>query len=459
MRRRAALPTASAARDVRRTAGKVLRKECPRDALAISGVVKRDPVATLRQSNQHRLARLVPIRYARMLVTPFTFLRGAAALMARDISRAPSPGIHAQICGDCHLGNFGGFASPERKLIFGINDFDETLPGAFEWDIKRLVASFFVAARCEGISETRCADIVARVGEVYRERIEQCAQMSALDVWYERYDLEKLVNSARSKQSRAKRDELGRLATRSDSWHAFPKMTELSETGLHICDHPPLIYHPHEMPDFQRDVRRFWEHYVESLPEERRALAQRYEVVDVAMKVVGVGSVGTRCAVALLMSAGCDPLFLQFKEASTSVYAPFAGASAYENQGQRVVIGQRIMQAASDIFLGFSRATHVSADFYVRQLRDRKVSFFFEAMKTADFLDYADACAWTLASAHAKSADPAVISGYLGRGDEADQALVRFARSYADQTEKDHEALKRAAASGQINVASTTGSD
>jgi hypothetical protein len=276
--------------------------------------------------------------------------------------------------------------------------------------------------------------------------------MRALELWYQRLDLDALIASAQSKQTRKKRIELGRRAAQSSSTHAFPKMCIEVDGEPRIEDHEPLIYHPRHMPDFQKDVRLFWDGYMASLPEERRALLVRYELIDVAIKVVGVGSVGTRCAVALLMGADSEPLFLQFKQANASVYEAYAGASSYANQGQRVVVGQRIMQAASDIFLGFSHGVHVNADFYVRQLRDMKVSFLFDSMGLEDFLDYADACAWALAGAHAKGGDAAMISGYLGKGATFEKALVRFSKSYADQTEKDHAALARAVKSGRIKA-------
>jgi uncharacterized protein (DUF2252 family) len=446
------LPALTEPRDSRLAAGRTLRLRCRREHLDAWDRQKRDPVEILRKSNEHRLATLVPIRYGRMLQSPFTFFRGAASLMANDIGASPSPGICTQICGDAHLGNFGGFASPERVLLFGLNDFDETLPGAFEWDLKRLVASFHVSARVQGIGERGAAEIVTQVAQTYRDRINACAEMRALELWYQKLDLDTLVASARSKQTRKKRIELGRRAAQSNSLSAYPKMISESGGTPRIQDHTPLIYHPRHMPDFQKDVRLFWERYTTSLPEERRALLMRYELVDVAIKVVGVGSVGTRCAVALLMAADSDPLFLQFKQANASVYERFWGVSAYANAGQRVVIGQRIMQAASDIFLGFSHGEHIKADFYVRQLRDMKISFLFESMALEDYLDYADACAWALAGAHAKGGDAAMIAGYLGKGMAFEKALVRFARSYADQNEKDHASLALAVKSGRIKA-------
>jgi uncharacterized protein (DUF2252 family) len=457
---RAASPPAALAVDppltaplvVRKAAGRARRARCRREQLGVWRNQKRDPIENLRKSNEHRLAALVPIRFGRMLQSPFTFLRGAASLMAYDIGTCPSPALCTQVCGDAHLGNFGGFASPERVLLFGVNDFDETLPGAFEWDVKRLTASFHVAARVHSLSESQAQSIVARVASAYRTRMAECAQMSALELWYQRQDLESLVKSAKSKATRKKRIELGRQAAQNTSPHAFPRMTCEVDGHPVIVDHPPLIYHPRHMPDFQKDVRVFWNGYVASMPEERQALLSRYEIVDVAVKVVGVGSVGTRCAVALLMGSDRDPLFLQFKQANASVYEPYWGRTPYANQGQRVVVGQRIMQAASDIFLGFSHAQHVNADFYVRQLRDMKISFFYNEMAFEDYLDYADACAWALAGAHAKGGDAGMISGYLGLGDSFDRAMVRFATDYADQTERDHALLARAVKSGRVKA-------
>ncbi len=446
----APLPSAPAAE--RAAAGKARRQVAARLDLGKLDLERRDPITIIEASNRHRLQRLVPIRYARMMQTPFTFYRGAAALMAHDIGALPSPRITTQICGDCHLGNFGGFASPERTLLFGINDFDETLPGYFEWDLKRLAASFHIAAREQNIGERRCEEIVKTLARSYQLRMEQCAALKALEIWYQHVDLPALIAMAHSTTSRQNRINMAERAVNRTSDHAFPKLAEIVNGVPRIRDHAPLIYHPMHMPDFRQDVEHFWDTYVASVPDERKPLLDRYKLVDVAIKVVGVGSVGTRCAIALLMAGENDPLFLQFKEADASVYEPYAGASPYSNHGQRVVVGQRLMQEASDIFLGFAHSQRTGGCYYVRQLQDMKISLVAERMSAADFDDYAEACAWALARAHAKAGDAAMITGYLGKGPALQTALARFARAYADQNESDHALLLAAVKSGRVNV-------
>ncbi len=450
-------PRLSAPIAERTAAGKALRGKAARQQMSQFDHDKRDPIAVIEASNRHRLQRLVPIRYARMMQSPFTFYRGAAALMARDIGRSPSPGIVTQICGDCHLGNFGGFASPERTLLFGINDFDETLPGHFEWDLKRLAASFHIAAREQNIPERRCQAIVHHLVSQYQQRMEQCAQLKALELWYQHVDLPALIAMAHSSTSRNNRINMAERAVNRTSDHAFPKLAEFVNGVPRIRDQPPLIYHPTHLPDFHSDVLHFWDTYVASMPDERRPLLARFELVDVAIKVVGVGSVGTRCAIALLMAANNDPLFLQFKEADSSVYEPFGFQSPYSNHGQRVVVGQRLMQEASDIFLGFAHSQRTGGCYYVRQLQDMKISLVSERMSAADFDDYAEACAWAMARAHAKAGDAAMMSGYLGTGTAMQTAIAQFARNYADQNESDHAQLLAAVKSGRIKAQLTEG--
>jgi len=387
-----------------------------------------------------------------MLESPLTFFRGATALMAHDIGPLGSPGLRTQIGGDCHLGNFGGFASPERALLFGINDFDETLPGAFEWDVKRLSASFVVAARERGVRESGARDIAFSLAACYREHLATCAAMPPLELWYQRMDFKWLNGLAQTKTSRRQGQKTAREAEHQNSYHAFPTLVEMRRGQPRIRDHAPLIYHSKRVPRLRGNMQQFWRGYVASVPDDRRVLLDRYELVDVAVKVVGVGSVGTRCIVALLMATDRSPLFLQFKEASRSVWEPFAGACQYANHGQRVVAGQHLMQPATDIFLGWSKAAHLGTDFYIRQLRDMKVSLDVTRMGAGELLDYARACAMALAWAHAKSGDAAMISGYLGNGDAADHALANFAVAYADQTERDHETLVRAHRAGRIRA-------
>jgi uncharacterized protein (DUF2252 family) len=438
---------------VRRAAGKALRAKHPRSALAHFEPARgRSVIRWLQASNKGRIERLIPIRYGRMLQSPFTFLRGAAAVMANDIGPLPGTGLRTQLCGDCHLANFGGFASPERALQFGINDFDETLPGPFEWDVKRLAASFAVAARAHGLSRRSSLDAARAAARSYREHMAHFAEMHALDLWYVRIEVDTLVQLARSVETRKMRRRMVAKARHSTMAQLLPKLTEVLGGQPRFADHPPLIYHTKHIPDFEQNVHTFWRHYVETLPDERRPLIARYRLVDVAIKVVGVGSVGTRCAIALLLADRDDPLVLQFKQARRSVLEAYAGASAHANQGLRVVIGQRLMQAASDIFLGFSHATHLKEDFYVRQLRDMKLSLELEHLSAGDFLGYAELCGQELARAHAKSGDAAVISGYLGKSDEFERAIGKFALAYAGQTERDHAALEAAAKAGRIHA-------
>lgn len=431
--------------------GKGLRAQMARSAHASLPGSRRDPVELLQASNAGRLTHLVPIRYGRMLQSPFTFLRGSAAVMAWDLGHRAQSRLVTQLCGDCHLGNFGGFASPERALLFGINDFDETLPGPFEWDIARLAASFVVAARSAGSAERICRDAATSVVRAYRMRMAEMAQMRAIEQWYHPLEMNTLAQLARSAETRRRRRKLIREARLRTSDRVFPRLTEVVRGRLRIADHPPLIYHP-KVAAFTRETAQFWERYVETLPEERRVLLERYRLVDMAMKVVGVGSVGTRCAIALLMAGPADPLFLQLKEARPSVLEPYARKSRYANNGLRVVVGQRILQAASDIFLGWSRLESPRVDFYVRQLRDMKVSLDLETMSAAEFIEYADACGWALARAHAKAGDPAIIAGYLGRGDTFDRAVTDFAVVYADRTESDHAALVKAVKAGRVHA-------
>ena len=442
----------------RLAAGKSLRGKCPRATLARFEPGRgRNVVRWIQASNKGRIERLIPIRYGRMLHSPFAFLRGAAAVMANDIGRLPSPAIRTQLCGDCHLANFGGFASPERALQFGINDFDETLPGPFEWDVKRLAASFAVAARSQGLPRRAGLDAAQAVARSYREHMAQFARMHALELWYTSIEVNTLVQLARSAQTRRLRRQMVDKARQHTIDHLFPALIEVKGGLPRFADHPPLIYHPTHSPDFEQDVHAFWRHYVDTVPEERRPLIDRYRLVDVAIKVVGVGSVGTRCAIALLLAGEGDPLVLQFKEARRSVLEPYAGASHHANQGLRVVIGQRLMQTASDIFLGFSHAPHLKEDFYVRQLRDMKVSLEIEHLSAQDFLEYAEACGWELARAHGKTGDAALISGYLGKSDAFDRAIGAFALTYADQTERDHAALRAAVKAGRLHAQMETG--
>jgi uncharacterized protein (DUF2252 family) len=387
-----------------------------------------------------------------MLPSPFAFLRGAVAVMMEDIGRLPRTGIDTQLCGDCHIRNFGGFASPERALLFGINDFDQTLPGPFEWDVKRLAASVVVAAREKGVSDKNCIDAATAAARTYRERIAEFAGMLAMDIWYFRIEATALVGMANNPETRRKRQALMANAAQHTSGQTFRKLTHLIDGAPRIREQPPLIYHLKDVRHFENEVRVFFSHYLKTLPEERRVLLRRFTMVDVAAKVTGVDSVGTRCAIALLMAGADEPFFLQLKEARPSVLEPFARKPRQKNQGLRVVVGQHLMQAASDPFLGWFREPDLKTDFYVRQFKDMKFSLDSNEFSSRDFVDYAQICAWELARAHAKAGDPAVISGYLGSGDTFDKAIAKFAVAYADRTESDHQSLVNAVKSGKIQA-------
>ena len=439
-------------REERITEGRALRVRVPRQSHANwpRTARGRDPIQLLQRSNVGRLPDLVPIRFGRMLTTPFTFLRGAAGLMAHDLAKTPASGVRVQLCGDCHLLNFGLFASVERRLIFDINDFDETLPGPWEWDVKRLAASVAVAGRDLGVSDRKARDLVEACVRSYRVGLRQFSHMSPLDVWYTELDIDTLIGMAPDAASKKQERAYAKAARKRVVEHVYPKLTAEVGGRPRFVDHPPLIFH-YFHDDMERRAREAHFAYRRSLPDERRVLLDRYRLEDFVIKVVGIGSVGTRCYLALLLSQDNDPLILQLKEATQSVLEPYAGRSAYENHGQRVVIGQRLMQSSSDIFLGWARGPR-GYDFYGRQLRDMKFSPSLHAFSTPQFEHYVEACGAVLARAHAKSGDATTISGYLGKSDTFDEAVAKFALAYADQTERDHEALERAVRSGRIKA-------
>ncbi|MBV4541705.1 DUF2252 domain-containing protein [Pseudomonas vlassakiae] len=439
------------AREERVADGKRLRDKVPRESHGKwKPAPKRDVIALLEKSNRDRLQDLVPIRYGRMLRSPFTFLRGSAALMAYDLAQIPNIGVNVQACGDCHLLNFGLFATPERNLVFDLNDFDETLPAPWEWDIKRLVASFAVAARDNGAVDAQAHRAAVACARAYREHLRRFSKMKPLEVWYSRLDAQTLMDTASDAKARKFRKQLFDRARERVMESVFPKIAGQVGGQPRIVDQPPVIQHVDE-PDFIERVRSGLEAYRASLSDERRVLLDRYRLVDAALKVVGIGSVGTRCYIGLLFSEENHPLILQFKESCRSVLEPYAGKSQYDNQGQRVVMGQRLMQSSSDIFLGWVRGP-AGYDFFVRQLRDMKMSVPLEHISITQLERYADFCGMTLARAHAKSGDAATITGYLGKSDVFDQALGDFALLYADQTERDHERLVKAARSGRVKV-------
>jgi uncharacterized protein (DUF2252 family) len=415
---------------------------------------RRNPVDMVIESSKGRIPRLVPIRYGRMMASPFTFYRGTAGLMAADLASTPTSGIRAQLCGDCHLLNLGGFATPERRLIFDINDFDETLPGPWEWDLKRLASSFIMACRSNGFSKADQRDAALTCAQSYREHMAEYSGMRALEIWYQVLDVDKVMDNVQDKVSRARlQKRIEKIQSRTVTEHDFPALTEEREGKYVIKDNPPLIYHHQllNLAENQESIFSGFAHYRDTLPDYRKVLFDRYHLVDTALKVVGVGSVGTLCAVALMMAANDDPLFLQIKEAGQSVLEPYVGKSAYASHGERVVAGIRLMQSASDIFLGWTQGKR-GRHFYIRQLRDMKVKVLVEAFDPTTMVDYARLCGWTLARAHAKSGDPVMIAGYLGKSDVFERAIVDFGVSYADQAERDHAEFMKAIRDGRIEV-------
>jgi uncharacterized protein (DUF2252 family) len=438
----------------RMSIGKALRERIARTAQATwkAPSDRPDPIEVLRHSDLGRLPELLPIRYGRMRQSPFAFFRGAAALMAWDLSKTPATGIQVQACGDCHASNFGGFASPERQLLFDINDFDETLRAPWEWDVKRLATSIILASRELGIGNGSCKNAALAMAKSYREHMRDYARMRSLEVWYSHMDAEVFVDDAKTTSSKKRWQRVETKARMQTAEHIFPKIADVINGRTQIVDHPPLIYHPRASDLIRKHVTKMFHNYRETLPEERRVILDRYHIVDVARKVVGVGSVGTRCDVALLMAGEHDPLLLQFKEALCSVLDPYAGKSRYTNQGERVVTGQRMLQSASDVFLGWTRDEE-GRDYYFRQLRDMKMKIDLENMTKADWFEYVEICGWTLARAHARTGDAALIAGYLGKSERFDSALAKFAVAYADQTDRDYATLVKAIRSRRIKAA------
>ena len=442
----------------RAAAGRAARARTPRRSHAewAPATGRPDPVELLRAQERTRVADLVPIRHERMLASPFAFYRGAAAIMAADLAPTPQSGLRVQLCGDAHLSNFGGFASPDRALVFDVNDFDETLPGPWEWDLKRLAASLAIAGRENGFPEDDRRRVVVTAVARYRERMRAYGEMRGLDVWYARLDTGRLVEAFGGDASARQRKAVDRTVTkarRKDSTRAFAKLAHEVGGAPRIVSDPPLIVPVGDLADgaeaqqIENGVRDLIDRYRASLRPDCHRLLERYEYADLARKVVGVGSVGTRAWIVLLMGRDdADPLFLQCKEAEPSVLAAFAGASEYDNQGRRVVEGQRVMQAASDILLGWLRVTEDGADrdYYVRQLWDWKTSATVDEMRPRDMRTYGEMCAWALARAHARSGDPIAIGAYLGSGDVFEGALADFAERYADQNERDHAAFAAA---------------
>jgi uncharacterized protein (DUF2252 family) len=447
--------------------GRAARKQVPRSSHAsLEDAPGRDPVGLLEAQARTRIASLVPIRYGRMLVSPLAFMRGAAVVMARDLAATPRSGLDVQLCGDAHLENFGGFASPERELVFDLNDFDETLPGPFEWDVKRLAASFEVAGRERGFAKAERRRAVLQVVGAYRTSLRRFAAMDELDVWYSKLD-EGAVLASLSKDDPGLAERAERLSAKArakDRMRALAKLTHTVDGEPRFDSEPPLLV---PIAELARDeglgddpwlrVGRLFSGYRNSLQGDRQTLLARFRPVDLARKVVGIGSVGTGCYIVLLVGRdGQDPLFLQIKEAQASVLEPHAGPSPFATNGRRVVEGQRLLQAASDIFLGWTHTEGggggVADDFYLRQLWDWKSAVDVETISPRGLLAYAGACGWTLARAHARSGDRIAIAAYLGKSDRFDRALADFAAAYADLTERDHRALREAVDASRVTA-------
>ena len=431
-----------------------------------SAAASRDPVRLLLGQAKSRVPELVPVRHGRMLVSSFSYYRGAALPMAADLAGTRSSGLPVQLCGDAHLSNFGAFASPERRLVFDLNDFDETLPGPFEWDVKRLVASMAVAGRDNGLGTKKRRRVGLATAAAYRSAMREFAAMSILNVWYARFDVEEVLARLKSdmpkKAGRRAKAQMAKARTR-DSTQALAKLTTVKGGRRQIISDPPLIVPLEELAGqldvdaVYRFLRRLFTGYTRTLPANRRRLAERFTPARVARKVVGVGSVGTETWILLMEpDDGLEPLLLQAKQAQRSVLAGYAGQSDYHNQGERVVTGQHLMQAVSDIFLGWQPAPlpgrGSAGYYYLRQLRDWKYSADIESMNAAAMTGYGRMCGWTLARAHARTGDRIAIAAYLGGSDKFDQAVADFGETYADQTERDHAALAEAVASGRVQA-------
>jgi uncharacterized protein (DUF2252 family) len=438
----------------RYAAGKALRGTCPRDAHAVWKVPagRPDVVETVLAAEKGRVPELLPLRHGRMVRSAFTFYRGSALAMAQDLASTPTSGIRVQCCGDAHLSNFGGFATPERRIVFSINDLDETLPAPWEWDVKRLAASFVVACRDRGLGAAACRDVVMICVRSYRESMAEFAQMKTLELWYRALGADELMAGLPPELRKRGMTRIEKEQVKSRGEEMFPKLVEHRGDMPVIKDQLPTLFHAegHRPGEVQRAVREVFTGYRSTLSSSHQSLLDRYELRDVAIKVVGIGSVGTLCWVFLLTAGEGDPLFLQVKEARTSVLEPYAGASAFANHGQRVVHGYRLMQPASDMFLGWSRGP--KRDFFFRQLRDMKIRIMVETFGQTEMKIYAGWCGRALALSHARSGSSAMLIGYMGKSDAFDTAIAGFAKAYADQNEKDHAALARAVRAGKVKA-------
>jgi uncharacterized protein (DUF2252 family) len=439
--------------DKARAAGKALRKSIPRVSHAEIGTLpkSRDPVAMIIASEENRLKNLVPVRHSRMLESALTFYRGAAVIQANDLAHAPSSGIVVQCCGDAHLLNFGGFATPERELIFDVTDFDETFRAPFEWDVKRLVVSFVLAARWRGFSDASARNIAINAALAYRTKMAIAAEENTLDTWYAAVTWKEILRAVRDDPVVSRRlKQVTVEAKHHTSEYVFHKITTLKGKKIRLLDQPPLLYHPAGM-DIPAFAALLFKNYVKTLRWSHQQLFARLRFIDAAIKVVGVGSVGTRCYVALMMGEQNEPVFLQIKEAGKSVLAGPAGSSPWRQNGERVVVGQRLLQAASDIFLGWTTGPE-RRQYYIRQLHDMKATIDIASMDAHTLGLYASLCGETLARAHAKAGGAPSIAGYLGKSNRFDIALEKYAMAYADKAEQDFESFRRAAASGRIRT-------
>ena len=435
-------------------AGKALRESCPRDTHAVWKAPRDRPGAVdlILAAEKGRMPDLLPLRHGRMVRSAFTFYRGAALTMATDLAVTPTTGIRVQCCGDAHLCNFGGFATPERKIVFSINDLDETLPAPWEWDVKRLATSFVVACRDNGLKEGSARDAARTSARAYRESMAEFSQLKPLELWYQAMGLEEMIAGLPSRLRKRGHARIGKERAKSRGEEMFPKLAEHKGDKPVIKDQLPTIFHyeNHIPGEIHKNVQEAFAEYRATLHPAYQALLDRYELRDAAFKVVGVGSVGTMCFVLLYTTADGDPLFLQVKEARTSVLEPYAGRSVFQNHGQRVVDGYRRMQPASDMFLGWSRGPR--RDFFIRQLRDMKLGAMVELFGPPEMDMFAGWCGRALALAHARTGNSAMLSGYMGKSDAFDRAITAFAKAYADQNEKDHAALDKAVRTGKVEA-------
>jgi uncharacterized protein (DUF2252 family) len=437
--------------------GKKLRDKTPRSEHANWKAPRNRPSVKkmIELSDYDRLPDLIPVRHFRMSASPFVFYRATASIMARDLSQTPSSGIIVQACGDCHLMNFGGFATPERHIIMDINDFDETLPGYWEWDVKRLATSFILAAREKQFSEKNVEEVSMELLTAYQKAMNEYSQMKFIDLWYLKFDLEEIA----AQHKEQAKDRLAKtLAKARSQTHdsVFYKMTSDNMGQFNITEEPPLIMHPFNLKESMDMINSFLDQYKNTLQPDRKFLFEQYKVTDVALKVVGVGSVGTRCYVVLLLNDDKEPIFIQVKEARQSVLEPYIKPSLYPHHGERIVQGQRLMQSASDIFLGWTTGPQ-GRHFYLRQLKDKKISANVETMNKEILILYAQYCARVLAKAHCKTNIGEIICGYIGKGDQFAEAVTEFAKLYADQTEKDYDAFMQAIKSGKLSMAEDLG--